>query len=133
MYRTGPFVLSQKLGVTPDLLTIGKGTSDMMVPVALTLYSETVRQQLAANYPELSAAVRERQTYDWGYKTVLNVLDQAEIQRLPERAAERSALFETLLTEGLAGCRAVRGIRVHGLLIAIEMSAAGLAGRLLKG
>jgi acetylornithine/succinyldiaminopimelate/putrescine aminotransferase len=132
MYRTGPFVLSRKLGVTPDLLTVGKGTSDMMVPFALTLYSDTVREQLAATCPGLPAAVRERQAYDWGYKTVLNVLDQAAAQRLPERVAEASALFEALLTDGLASCRAVRAVRVHGLLIAIELNANGLARRLLK-
>ena len=41
MYRTGPFIFSQTLGLTPDLLLLGKATSDMMFPFALTLYSAT--------------------------------------------------------------------------------------------
>jgi len=132
MYRTGPFVLSRKLGVEPDLLTVGKGTSDMMFPFALAQYSDAVRQQLAATCPGLPAAIRERYDYEWGYKTVLNVLEQAEVRRLHERAAQAGALFEKLLAEGLAGCRAVRAVRCHGLLIAIELTTAGLARRLLK-
>ena len=39
MYRTGPFVLSQTFDLTPDILLLGKATSDMMFPFALTLYS----------------------------------------------------------------------------------------------
>src|SRR5262249_2360654 len=54
MYRTGPFLRSQELGIEPDLLTIGKGTSDMMFPFAVTLYSEAVHDRLAGRKPELA-------------------------------------------------------------------------------
>ena len=46
MFRTGPFVRSREMGLAPDLLTIGKGTSDMMFPFALTLHSGEVQQRL---------------------------------------------------------------------------------------
>ena len=49
MYRTGPFVRSRALGLTPDLLLLGKGTSDMIFPFALTLYSDAVADRLAGS------------------------------------------------------------------------------------
>jgi acetylornithine/succinyldiaminopimelate/putrescine aminotransferase len=133
MYRTGVFGLSQKLDVRPDILTVGKGTSDMMFPFALTLYSAIVQEKLQLVQPALPEALRERFAYEWGYKTVLNVLTQAQRLRLPDRAAESGALFARLLTEELAACKAVRTIRIHGLLIAIELDTSGWLRKRLKG
>jgi acetylornithine/succinyldiaminopimelate/putrescine aminotransferase len=121
VYRTGPFIRSQALGITPDLLTIGKGTSDMMVPFALTLYSETVHGRLNERAPELPRAIRQKYDYEIGYKAVLNTLRRAEEMNLPSRVQEAAALFSGLLGEELASCKAVREVRVYGLLIAIEL------------
>src|SRR5262249_19223031 len=44
---------------------------------------------------------------------------------------EASALFATLLTGEVASCRAVRAVRVHGLLLAVELHATGWVRRLL--
>ena len=46
MFRTGPFVRSSELSICPDLMTLGKGTSDMMFPFAMTLYSDRVNYLL---------------------------------------------------------------------------------------
>ena len=102
MYRTGPFTRSGALGLSPDLLVLGKGTSDMMFPFALTLYSAAVREKFARVAPDLPAAIRRRYGYEYGYRTVLNVLRRAEELRLAERAHESGALFARLLREGLA-------------------------------
>jgi acetylornithine/succinyldiaminopimelate/putrescine aminotransferase len=132
MYRTGPFTRAQELGIRPDLMSVGKGTSDMMFPFALTLYSEEVRRQLDEVRPGLPGELRARYDYEWGYKTVLNVLKQAEGLRLRERVAECGALFAKRLSEELASCKAVRDIRVHGLLIAIELDTRGWLGKWLR-
>ena len=47
LYRTGPFSQSRAFGLTPDLMLLGKGTSDMMLPFSLTLYSDEVAGLLA--------------------------------------------------------------------------------------
>src|SRR5262249_33195199 len=49
MYRTGQFTLSRAMGLTPDLLLLGKGTSDMMFPFALVLYSAGVQEKLGGS------------------------------------------------------------------------------------
>jgi acetylornithine/succinyldiaminopimelate/putrescine aminotransferase len=122
MYRTGPFVLSDKLGINPDLLTIGKGTSDMMFPFALTLYSDAVAGQLDRAQPGLPAAILRSYGYDAGYKTVLNVLRLAEELDISARVARAGAQFADQLRAGLASSKLVRDVRVHGLLIAIELN-----------
>src|SRR5262249_34227972 len=63
--------------------------------------------------------------YEWGYRTVLNVLRQADALGLPERVAERGALFAEELARQLGPCKQVREGRVHGLLIGIELATGG--------
>jgi acetylornithine/succinyldiaminopimelate/putrescine aminotransferase len=123
MYRTGPFTLSGSLGLSPDLLVIGKGTSDMMFPFTMLLHSAAVRAKLDTLAPDLPDAIRQRYDYPFGYRTVLNVLRQAEGLQLAERVPESGKLFTRLLREELANCKAVRDVRVFGLLIGIELDA----------
>jgi acetylornithine/succinyldiaminopimelate/putrescine aminotransferase len=123
MYRTGPFTLSGAMGLQPDLLLLGKGTSDMMFPFALLLYSAALQAQLERAGSDLPAVLRRRYDYECGYQTVLNVLQRAEELALSRRVAEASDHFARLLREGLAGCATVREVRVYGLLIGIELNA----------
>jgi acetylornithine/succinyldiaminopimelate/putrescine aminotransferase len=123
MCRTGPFTMSRALGLTPDLLLLGKATSDMIFPFALTLYSRIVQEKLDAAGSDLPAVLRRRNSYEFGFKTVLNVLRLTETLSLPARVAESGALFAKLLGDGLASCGSVREVRVYGLLIGIELDA----------
>jgi acetylornithine/succinyldiaminopimelate/putrescine aminotransferase len=132
MYRTGPFVRSTTVGLTPDLLTVGKGTSDMMFPIALTLYSDAVQRRLDKVQPELPRILREQHGYITGYRTVRHTLRYAEREGLEEQVAEAGALFSRLLAERLSGCKAVRDIRVFGLLIGIELATTGWPRRWLR-
>jgi len=132
MYRTGPFILSQELGLTPDILTLGKGVSDMMFPFSLTLLSGEVQERLDKRLPEWTTDVRIKFGYEWGYKTVLNTLTRAREWSLPEKVLEAGQLFSKLLSERLAGSKVVREIRVYGLLIAIELDASGWPRRWFK-
>jgi acetylornithine/succinyldiaminopimelate/putrescine aminotransferase len=132
MYRTGPFILSKKLGLTPDILTLGKGTSDMMFPFALTLYSREIDKRLAGVQPELTRAIHQRYGYEVGYQSVLNTLERSEDTGQAARVAEVGDMFSRLLQEQLAPCKQVRQIRVHGLLIGIELETAGWPNRWFK-
>jgi acetylornithine/succinyldiaminopimelate/putrescine aminotransferase len=123
MYRTGPFTLSKGMGIQPDLLVIGKGTSDMMFPFALLLYSAEVQAKIAQAGSDLAEQLRRRYDYEFGYRTVLNVLQQGEKLGLAERVAESGALFDRLLKQEVAGCKTVREVRTYGLLIGIELDA----------
>ena len=99
----------------------------MMFPFAFTLYSQRVQQKLDAAGSDLPAALRRRYGYEFGYKTVLNVLGSWRRLNLPQHVQEAGELFAKLLNEGLAICGNVREVRVHGLLIGIELDASRLA------
>jgi acetylornithine/succinyldiaminopimelate/putrescine aminotransferase len=130
-YRTGSLTLSDRLGICPDILTLGKGTSDMMFPFALTLYSSAIQNRLDAAQPELTTAIRKELGYEWGWKSVFNVLRFAEKVGLQKQVEEASALFSELLRSRLMSCKNVRDVRVHGLLIGIECDTARWPNRWL--
>ena len=121
MYRTGPFILSNTLDLKPDLLLLGKATSDMMFPFALTLYTAAVHELLERKGSKLAASIENRYGYELGYQTVVNVLRLGEETDICRRVADAGALFAQLLTEGLGHSNIVRDVRVFGLLIGIEL------------
>jgi acetylornithine/succinyldiaminopimelate/putrescine aminotransferase len=121
MYRTGPFVRARALGLTPDLLLLGKGTSDMIFPFALTLYSDAVADRLAGRGDALIDAIRRRYEYEQGYRTVVNLLRLGEQIDLSRRVEDASESFRRGLEEGLASSRSVRDVRAFGLLIGVEL------------
>jgi acetylornithine/succinyldiaminopimelate/putrescine aminotransferase len=97
MYRTGPFLRSKEVGIEPDLLTLGKGTSDMMFPFGVTLYSDKVQERLEALWTGLPEAIRKRFDYEFGYRTLVNVLDHTADKNVAERVRKSAALFKRLL------------------------------------
>jgi acetylornithine/succinyldiaminopimelate/putrescine aminotransferase len=123
LYRTGPFTVCRALGLSPDLLLLGKGASDMMFPFSLTLCSAEALEKVERASAGLVAAIHERYGYELGYRTVLNVLRRAEELSLSRRVAESGELFARLLGEGLGPCKAVRDVRIFGLLMGIELNA----------
>jgi acetylornithine/succinyldiaminopimelate/putrescine aminotransferase len=123
MYRTGPFIRSQSFGRTPDLLLLGKGTSDMIFPFALTLYSDALADRLAERAPALVDAIKRRFDYEQGYRTVVNLLRLGEHTDLTRQVEEAAELFHRGLAGGLASSRHVREVRAFGLLIGVELDA----------
>ena len=121
MYRTGQVTLSKQLGITPDIMTLGKGTSDMMVPSALTLYSQAVADRLREHGQPMVDAIARRHANPWGLKTILNTLRFCERTQISRDVHASGALFERLLREKLASIPTVREVRSFGLLIGIEL------------
>jgi len=121
VYRTGPFIMSRALALEPDFLLLGKATTDMMFPFALTLYSAKVQAMLAGQGSDLADSIKRQYGYEQGYKTVLNVLRVSEKRDIARQVADSGALFAELLRAGFAGGQVVRDVRVFGLLIGIEL------------
>ena len=122
MFRTGLFARSLLQELKPDLLVLGKGTSDMMFPFSIVQYTENIQQKLNALGSNLIKEIQERYNYPVGYCTVLNVLHKAEEMKLEERVIKSEKLLEKLLCDSLASCKSVRDVRVFGLLIGIELN-----------
>ena len=126
MYRTGPFTLSGALGLTPDLLAARQGHFGHDVPVRpdalLRGGARNARTGAARICPMRSS---KRYGYEHGYRTVAQRPSPAPRSwTLSRQVAESGALFAELLDAGLASCKAVREVRVFGLLIGIELEPA---------
>lgn len=121
MFRTGPFVRSKALSVSPDLLTIGKGTSDMMFPFALTMYSDRVHELLQQKASPLPQQLCQRYRFEVGYRAILNTLRHNETEHFAEQVSRTADNFSETLRRDLREVPLVREVRVFGLLIGIEL------------
>ncbi len=132
VYRTGPFTRSAALGLQPDLLAIGKGTSDMMFPFALTLHSDEVQRALEARNCGLPETLNKRYGFELGWRTVLNTLRRAEQEGLEERVNSRGQRFAEMLRRALGTSPVVCEVRCFGMLIGIELDVDRAPRRWLK-
>ena len=122
VYRTGPFVRSTELNIEPDLLTIGKAVSDMMFPFAMTLYNEKVAGRLAERGCRMIERFQEQNGYQYGYRTMLQMLRRADETGLEQRVRQAGKLLSDTLSERLQLCPHVREVRIFGLLTGIELN-----------
>ena len=121
MFRTGPFVRSSATQLDPDLMTIGKGTSDMMFPFALTLYSDRIASLLQkANCP-LPDQLRRTYGYETGYRCLLNTLSRCRHSPVEKQVLYAGDQYHNTLTKLLASNPLVKDIRIFGLLIGIQL------------
>lgn len=122
MFRTGPFVRSSELSIAPDLLTIGKGTSDMIFPFAMTLYSDRVSNLLKAQETTLVSRIHQRYGYEIGYRAVLNTLQRSDADDVRASVIATGQMFRDSLQKALSGVGIVKEVRTFGLLIGIELN-----------
>lgn len=123
MFRTGPFLRSAVKPLAPDLITIGKGVSDMMFPFALTLYSDRMQYLMQTRCPDLPQKLSSTSAFETGYRCLLNTLSLEQHQNLDQHVYESGAMFRVMLREHIGIAPLVRDIRVFGLLIGIELDA----------
>lgn len=122
MHRTGPFIRTSQTPLQPDFIVLGKGTSDMLFPFALTLYSGRVHdrlQQLGSRLPE---QMREQYGYETGYRAVLNTLRRWERQPVQTQVETAAVQYTEQLRRLLQAHPRVTEVRVFGLLIGIELN-----------
>jgi acetylornithine/succinyldiaminopimelate/putrescine aminotransferase len=122
MFRTGSFVRSSQKSIQPDLLTIGKGVSDMMFPFALTLYSDSIESRLRSGQSTLASDLRNKYSYELGYRALLNSLRRADHEDVSQQVIVAGQQFRDELVRQLKGVSLVRDIRCYGLLIGIELN-----------
>lgn len=122
MHRTGPFIRTSQTSLKPDFLVLGKGTSDMLFPFALTLYSGQVHERLQQLGSRLPERLREQYGYETGYRAVLNTLRRWEQQPVQTQVEAAATQYAEQLRQRLRTHPRVREVRVFGLLIGIELN-----------
>lgn len=131
MFRTGPFLRSADVGLQPDLVTLGKGASDMMFPIGLTLFNDRVREGLADCSDDPVAYFRRRYFQPESAAALLNSLERAERDGWEQQVREQGQMLARELNQLTQACRQVGDVRVFGMLIGIELNRQTLVYRLL--
>ncbi|QMU71460.1 aspartate aminotransferase family protein [Streptacidiphilus sp. P02-A3a] len=119
--RTGQWFAFQHAGIQPDLVTVSKGLSGGIVPVAAVLMSEAVHRSV---YSSPGRAYIHNSTFEGHLLgmvaglTVLDVIQDEDVLARVQRTGELlRGRIEELVDEGI-GIRAVRG---RGLLLAVDI------------
>jgi acetylornithine/succinyldiaminopimelate/putrescine aminotransferase len=122
LFRTGPFLRCETVGLKPDLATIGKGASDMMIPTALTLYSSAIQARLKDRGCDLPDWLRRRYRYEAADRTLLNTLRRASASDLSAEVMRKGLRLERIISGWTKECPRIAGVRCYGLLLGIEIS-----------
>ncbi len=121
MHRTGPFVRTATTPLRPDFIALGKGTSDMMFPCSLTLFSDKASERLRECGSCLPDYLQRRFGYQTAIRCILNSLQRWEQAPITKSVLDAGRMYREQLTESLRTLQVVRDIRVFGLLIGIEL------------
>lgn len=115
MFRTGPFLAHQQFPIAPDLVTIGKGMSDMTFPCSAALITEELYQKLIDSHPDLIDLLKTHYlnqlsahiaTHALNWCVTHNVGQQVEkygfqIKELLQSSVTQSPLFKEIRGKGL--------------------------------
>ncbi len=119
--RTGTWTASQAAGVTPDIMTLGKGVSGGYAPVSAVLARDEVIEPIARG----SGALVHAQTFSHHAVTsaaAVATLDYVDKHALIDRCRTVGATFHAGLQE-LRNLPGVGDVRGRGLLAGVEFVA----------
>jgi len=121
--RTGSLFASEQCGITPDLMTIGKGITGGYLPMAATVANRRVYDAF------LGEDLGPRTLYhghSYSGNALAAAVGLAHLQLLEDwdvlaNVNARAAQLGTLLAERIAPLAAVAEVRQHGLMAGIEL------------
>jgi adenosylmethionine-8-amino-7-oxononanoate aminotransferase len=122
--RTGTLFASERCGLRPDLLCLGKGLTAGYLAMSATVASQRVYDAFLG--PDLS----ERTFYhghSYGGNALAAAVARRHLELLAERGildnvAARSATLRRLLDERIAPLAEVRQVRQEGLMAGVELA-----------
>ncbi|HEX6896112.1 MAG TPA: aspartate aminotransferase family protein [Bryobacteraceae bacterium] len=120
LYRTGPFLASQRFGADPDMVILAKALSGGLVPSGAVLLSDDVYRSV---YSSLKRAIVHTSTFSensLSMRAGLAALDVLESERLGERSESLGEYLRERLRTALSGFEMVKEVRGAGLLNGIE-------------
>lgn len=120
MYRTGPFLASEKLSADPDMVVLAKALSGGLVPSGAVLLTDNVYRSV---YDSLKRAIVHTSTFSensLAMRAGLATLDVLEREHLGTRSLAMGEQLRDRLRTSLSGYEMVKEIRGAGLLNGIE-------------
>ncbi len=118
--RTGSLFNYQQKSIYPDILTIGKGISNMIFPFGATLVTKEIFAQSTKTNPTLTHKLRHYYCNPLGGSVAENALLCCQSEQLSIQAKDKG----NYILEKLKAIKSplIKEIRGEGLLIAIELN-----------
>ena len=119
--RTGTLFACEQAGVVPDIITLSKALTGGTMPLAATVASKRVYEAFSSD--DASKALMHGPTYA-GHALACAAANASLDLFETEPRLEQVAAIEAQLTEGLASCRrlpGVRDVRVKGAVGVVEL------------
>jgi 4-aminobutyrate aminotransferase-like enzyme len=126
--RTGVMWSYQRLGIQPDIVTLGKPMGNGH-PVAAVI----TRRELAARFAETTDFFSTFGGNPVAMAAALAVLDVVDDERIVDRARVTGDDLRRRLRAGVGGNPAVLAVRGMGLATGVEVRDAALAGDIVEG
>jgi len=123
--RTGAFLACEAEHVVPDVVTLAKGLSGGVVPIAATVTSRAIHRQAYGTMERFDLHSSTYAGNALGCTAALETLRVIDDESLASRAASVGARLRDRLKLDLAGHPLVREVRGRGLMIAIELGPTG--------
>lgn len=120
--RTGHMFACEHEGVTPDIMTAGKGLTGGYLPVAVTITSEKIYEAFYADYTELKTFFHGHSYTgnQLGCAVALANLDLMQKEQTVQGVQQRATFVEQQLAQ-LAELEHVGDIRQLGFMVGIEL------------
>lgn len=122
MFRTGPFLSSQRFSIEPDIIVLAKALSGGLIPVSAVLMSEEIHDSVFSSFKRSIVHATTFGENSLSMRAGLATLDVLEGERLGQRAAQLGQLLKEQMRERLSGYELVKEIRGEGLLLGIEFA-----------
>jgi beta-alanine--pyruvate transaminase len=121
--RTGSVFAAQEFGVTPDLMTMAKATTNGVVPMGIVAARDNIYDSIVNSAPEGAIELFHGYTYSGipvAVAAALAVQDIFEKENIFERVKEMSPYFQDSL-HSLKDLDCVESIRSYGMMGGIDI------------
>lgn len=122
LFRTGRSFSFKDKVPTPDIVTIGKGLSDMMMPMAAAMVSESVYKQASARNKSIVDQYLVQYKNQLGSALSINGIQYARVHHLDQRAGKMGELLKKELTQIANSTSLIKEVRGDGLMLGIELN-----------
>lgn len=120
LFRTGKFLNYEEKIEKPDFLTIGKGLSDMICPIAAVLCSNAVLEKAEKTNESYTSGIYEFYANSISSAISNKALQSAQTNNLSKRANQLGNKLKKELKK-LEGKGLIKEVRGEGLLLGIEL------------
>lgn len=127
MYRTGTFLYAHQRNIPYDIVTIGKGLTDMTFPQGAVLVSANVYQKALSQNKQLVESLSAYYRNQLGSHIALHALSKVEQEQISKRVHRNGDMLKERLSHIAKSTGFISEIRGHGMILYLTLNPEMLA------